>query len=259
MEVAGYVASLFIGISLGLIGGGGSVLTVPILVYFFNIEPVIATAYSLFIVGSTSAVGAMQKWLRQEINFRVALTFGLPSLLTVFAIRKLLIPILPEIIFQYADFVVRKGPLTLVLFAILMVAAAIGIVKPQRISRPKLPQTQGLIFLGVIVGVISGLLGAGGGFIIIPALLFYASLDIKSAVGSSLFIIAFNSLIGFAGDLAHHHINWELLLPITLLSIAGTFVGNSLATRLSGPKTKAIFGWFIMLTGISILVIELVL
>ncbi|SKB82606.1 sulfite exporter TauE/SafE family protein [Daejeonella lutea] len=258
MEIAGYFASLFIGISLGMIGGGGSVLTVPILVYFFHIEPVLATAYSLFIVGSTSAVGAVQKWMKHEINFKVAFTFGLPSLLTVYLIRKFLIPSIPEVIFQYGDIVIYRGIVTLILFAILMIAAAIGILKPQEIRRPVLPQTQGLILLGILVGVVSGLLGAGGGFIIIPALIFYASLDIKIAVGSSLLIIALNSLVGFAGDLFHHPINWVTLLSITSLSISGTFLGNWLSGRLPGSRIKKIFGWFLLLTGVFILAKEII-
>ncbi len=257
MEIAGYFASLFIGISLGMIGGGGSVLTVPILVYFFQIEPVLATAYSLFIVGSTSTVGAVQKWVKNEINFKVAITFGLPSLITVYLIRKLLIPSIPEIIYQQNDFIIHRGVLTLVLFSILMIAAAIGILKPQEIRRPVLPQTQGLILLGVVVGVISGLLGAGGGFIIIPALIFYASLDIKTAVGSSLLIIALNSLVGFAGDIFHHPIDWIKLLSITALGITGTFLGNWLSGRLPGSGIKKIFGWFLLVTGLFILGKEL--
>lgn len=259
MEIAGYFASLFIGISLGLIGGGGSVLTVPILVYFFHIEPVLATAYSLFIVGSTSAVGAVQKWAKREINFRVAITFGLPSLVTVYLIRKLLIPSIPEIIYQHNNFVIHKGPLTLALFAILIIAAAIGILKPQEIKRPVLPQAQGLMLLGLVVGIVSGLLGAGGGFIIIPALIFYASLDIKTAVGSSLLIIALNSLMGFAGDIFHHQFDWVQLLSITALGISGTFLGNWLSSRLPALRIKKIFGWFLLLTGLLILGKELLL
>ncbi len=257
MEIVGYIASLFIGLSLGIIGGGGSVLTVPILVYFFNIEPILATAYSLFIVGSTSAVGALQKWIKKEISFKVALTFGLPSLITVYVIRTFLIPAIPDIIYQNNDMLIRKGPLALVLFAILMIAASIGILKPQEIKRPVLPQTQGLILLGIAVGILSGLLGAGGGFIIIPALIFYASLDIKTAVGSSLVIIALNSLVGFTGDIVHHSMDWTKLLSITALGIAGTFIGNWLSGQLPATRIKKIFGWFILLTGVLILAMEL--
>lgn len=257
METAGYFASLFIGLSLGMIGGGGSVLTVPILVYFFKIEPILATAYSLFIVGSTSAVGAVQKWIKKEVNFGVVFIFGLPSLITVYLIRQFFVPAIPDIIYQDNIILIQKGPLTLVLFAILMLIASIGILNPQEIKRPVLPKTQGLILLGILVGIISGLLGAGGGFVIIPALIFYASLDMKTAVGSSLLIIALNSLMGFAGDLAHHTFDWTKLMSIAALGISGTFIGNWLSGRLPASGIKKIFGLFILLTGLFVLAIEL--
>ncbi len=257
MEIAGYIASVFIGISLGMIGGGGSVLTIPILVYFFHIEPVLATAYSLFIVGTTSTAGVFQKWDKGEINFRVALKFGLPSLLTVYLLRKFFIPYIPEVIFQNDWVSVHKGPLMLILFSLLMMSAAIGILKPREISRPVLPETQGLALLGIAVGLVSGLLGAGGGFIIIPALIFYASLDIKTAVGTSLLIISLNSLVGFLGDLQHHSIVWPDLLSISALGVLGTFAGHWLSGKLPGEGIKKIFGWFILLTGLFIFCKEL--
>lgn len=257
METAGYFASLVIGLALGMIGGGGSVLTVPILVYFFKIEPILATAYSLFIVGSTSAVGAVQKWLKREINFGVVTIFGLPSMFTVYLTRQFLVPAIPDIIYRDNYILIEKGPLTLILFAILMIIASIGILKPQEIRRPVLQKKQGLILLGVLVGIISGLLGAGGGFVIIPALVFYAFLDIRTAVGSSLLIIALNSLVGFTGDIAHHVFDWTKLLTITALGISGTFIGNWLSEKLPASGIKKIFGLFILVTGLFILGIEL--
>ena len=226
METAGYFASLFIGLSLGMIGGGGSVLTVPILVYFFKIEPILATAYSLFIVGATSAVGAVQKWIKKEVNFGVVFIFGLPSLITVYLIRQFLVPAIPDIIYQDNVILIQKGSLTLVLFAILMLIASIGILNPQEIKRPVLPKTQGLILLGI-------------------------------SVGSSLLIIALNSLVGFTGDLVHHTFDWTKLLSITVLGISGTFIGNWLSGRLPASGIKKIFGLFILLTGLFILGIEL--
>lgn len=257
MEVVGYIASVFIGISLGMIGGGGSVLTIPILVYFFHIEPILASAYSLFIVGITSTAGVFQKWNKGEINFRVAIIFGLPSLLTVYLLRKFFIPYIPDVIFHNNWVTIYKGSLMLVLFSVLMISAAIGILKPRGINRPALPEIQGLILLGVFVGIISGLLGAGGGFIIIPALIFYASLNVKTAVGTSLVIISLNSLVGFSGDLQHHTIIWPDLITITTLAIIGIFIGHWLSGKLPEYGIKKIFGWFILLTGICILGKEL--
>lgn len=257
MELTGYIASAFIGVSLGLIGGGGSVLTVPILVYLFHIEPVLATAYSLFIVGTTSAAGAWQKWQKQEINFRIALIFGIPSLLTIFLLRKLVIPIIPEIIYQNSSLTIYKGTLTLLLFALLMIFAAIGMLHPKEIKSSVLPRNTGLMALGIAVGIISGLLGAGGGFIIIPALIFYASLDIRTAIGTSLLIISLNSLVGFTGDLTHYPIDWAILLPITGLGVLGIFIGDWLSRMIPTSGIKKIFGWFILVMGIFILAKEL--
>ena len=257
MEFTGYIASAFIGISLGLIGGGGSVLTVPILVYLFHIEPVLATAYSLFIVGTTSAAGAWQKWHKREINFRVALIFGIPSLFTVFLLRKSVVPLIPEIIYQNSSLTIYKGTLTLLLFALLMIFSAIAILRPKEMKRPILPGNTGLMALGIIVGIISGLLGAGGGFIIIPALIFYASLDIRTAIGTSLLIIAINSLVGFTGDLSHHPIDWAILLSISGLGVIGIFIGHWLSRKIPADGIKKIFGWFILVMGIFILAKEL--
>ncbi len=256
MEVAGYIASLFIGISLGLIGGGGSVLTIPILVYFFGVEPVLATAYSLFIVGITSIVGVLPKWRKHELNIGVAIKFGIPSVVTVFLIRKFLIPLIPEVLFRNEQLVIYRDSFQLILFSLLMISAALAIMKPREISRPALSEIQGLALLGIVVGAISGFLGAGGGFIIIPALIFYASLSPKSAVGTSLLIIAFNSLIGFTGDL-HYIIDWPTLLSISALGVIGSFVGHWLSGKLPGEKIKRLFGWFILIIGLAILITEL--
>lgn len=145
----------------------------------------------------------------------------------------------------------------LVLFSLLMITAAIGILKPRGINKPVLPEIQGLVLLGVFAGIISGLLGAGGTFIIIPALIFYASLNIKTAVGTSLVIISLNSLVGFLGDLQHHLIIWIDLLTITALGVSGMFIGHWLSGKLPGDKIKKIFGWFILLTGTIIFCKEL--
>lgn len=257
MEIIGYVTSLFIGISLGLIGGGGSVMTVPILVYLFHIEPVMATAYSLFIVGTTSASGAWQKWNKGEIDFRIVFIFGIPSLITVYVLRKFLIPIIPEIIYENGWFTVHKGTLTLILFSLLMIAAAIGMLHPQEIKRPSMPENAALLIMGIIVGIISGILGAGGGFIIIPVLMFYASLDIKTAIGTSLLIITMNSLLGFTGDLPHFSIDWGLLLSITGLGVVGSFIGHYLSGKIQASMIKKIFAWFILIVGLIMLTKEL--
>src|SRR5690606_19979773 len=129
MEILGYIASLIIGISLGLIGGGGSILTVPVLVYLFGIEPILATAYSLFIVGSTSLVGAVPKFKQGLIRIKTAVIFGIPSIVAVFATRKFIVPAIPRVVFQVGDFEVTKSLLMMLLFAVLMVIASISMIR----------------------------------------------------------------------------------------------------------------------------------
>ena len=262
MEIAGYLASLAIGISLGLIGGGGSILTVPVLVYLFGIEPVLATAYSLFIVGFSSLVGAFPKYKQGLVNIKTALIFGIPSILAVFATRKYIVPLIPDEIFSIGNFVITKNILMMVLFAILMVFASVSMIREkdsngnaangeQKFNYPL------IILEGSVVGLLTGLVGAGGGFLIIPALVLLSKLPMKQAVGTSLLIIAAKSLIGFTGDLSHYNMDWTLLLIVTSLAAAGIFVGDLLHKKIHGEKLKKGFGWFVLVMGIYIIIKEI--
>ncbi len=229
MEIAGYVAAVFIGISLGLIGGGGSILTVPVLVYLFGVEPVIATAYSLFIVGSTSLIGIFPKFKSGEVNLKTAIIFGVPAIAAVFVTRAFILPALPNEIFTIGTFVVTKALLLMILFAVLMVFASISMIKGKNTAMQDEAGEQKfnypLILLeGAVVGILTGLVGAGGGFLIIPALVILSKLPMKQAVGTSLLIIAAKSLIGFTGDLGNGTMDWTLLLSVTGLAITGVFI-----------------------------------
>lgn len=260
MLIFGYTASVFIGLILGLLGGGGSILAIPILVYLFHLDPVIATAYSLFIVGSTSSVGVAWKAKKKLINFRIGLIFGAPSLLTVFATRKWIVPALPDIIINTSNLIVTKRVLLLGLFAVLMIITSFSMMRRQK--RVKEPSEFSIIYvllLGAMIGLLTGLVGAGGGFLIIPALVLLAGLPMKEATGTSLFIIAFNSLIGFTGDIFNLEIQWELLLSITALAIAGTFIGNWLSTKIKAAHLRKGFGWFTLAMGCWILIEEIIL
>jgi len=257
MEIIGYFASLLIGISLGLIGGGGSILTVPVLVYLFKVEPVTATAYSLFIVGATSLVGVFPKYKKGEINIKTAIVFGIPSILSVYSTRVFIVPAIPNEIFTLGSFVATKAFMTMLLFALLMVFASVSMIR----SKKQVVDEEGeqvfnypmILLEGTVVGLITGLVGAGGGFLIIPALVLFSKLPMKQAIGTSLLIIAAKSLIGFTGDLGRQSINWNLLLSVTMLAIAGIFIGNTIGNKIAADKLKKGFGWFVLVMGIYII------
>ena len=264
MEIAGYIASLVIGISLGLIGGGGSILTVPVLVYLFGIEPVLATAYSLFIVGASSLVGAIPKYRQGLVNIKTAIIFGIPSIAAVFATRKFIVPLIPAEVFQIGDFVITKSILMMLLFAVLMVFASVSMIREKSKDNTEEIEEQKfnypvILLEGAIVGVLTGLVGAGGGFLIIPALVLLSKLPMKQAVGTSLLIIAAKSLIGFTGDLSNYSMDWTLLSLVTGLAIVGIFIGNQLSKKIDGNKLKKGFGWFVLIMGIYIIAKELLL
>jgi uncharacterized membrane protein YfcA len=263
MEIAGYVAALLIGIFLGLIGGGGSILTIPVLVYLFGIPPSLATGYSLFIVGCSSLAGAWKNYRRNNINLRAAFYFGITSIITVLLIRKLLLPIIPEQLFRLGSFYVTKSLATMVLFAVIMIIAALHMIRKENLpsetsKHPNILLTKALV-RGVEVGILTGLLGAGGGFIIIPVLIFSFHLSMKKAIGTSLLIIAMNALSGFASDLFHQEFNWALLIPVTVIAITGTFIGRKLGEKVPGEKLKRGFGWFVLIMGIYIIIHEIFL
>ena len=231
--VLGLLSSLLIGLSLGLVGGGGSILTVPVLVYLLGVEPVLATAYSLFIVGFTSAVGVYPKYKEGLVDVRTALIFGAPSIAAVFLTRKIIVPTIPADILHFGDWVLTKSVLLMILFAGLMLAASISMIrdakKDNAESQHPLSFNYPLIVLeGTVVGILTGLVGAGGGFLIIPALVMLTKLPMKKAVGTSLLIIAAKSLIGFTGDLSAQTMDWSLLLAVTLMAVLGIFIGNML-------------------------------
>jgi hypothetical protein len=263
MEIAGYIASVLIGISLGLVGSGGSILTVPVLVYLFSVEPVVATSYSLFIVGLSSAVGSFSYLKRKMLNAKVIAMFGFPSIISVILTRNFVVPAIPAHIAQIGSLVITKDILLLLLFAILMIAAAYGMIKNRNnISTASTDNSESslnvslLIGHGFLTGFITGLIGAGGGFLIIPALVMLLKIPIKDAVGNSLVIIAANSLIGFFNSHNHDDINWQLLFTIAALAIAGIFIGIRLSKNIDGQKLKPAFGWFILSMGIYILLKE---
>lgn len=262
MEILGYIGAVFMGLSLGLIGGGGSILTVPILVYLFSVDAVLATAYSLFIVGLTSLVGSFSHTRMGNIHWRTAIVFGIPSILAVYATRAWLVPAIPDPIIATSSFVVSKPMGILILFALLMVAAAYSMIRKGRPSvavEGEVRFNYPLIFLeGIVVGTLTGIVGAGGGFLIIPALVLLAKLPMKQAVGTSLIIIAAKSLIGFTGDLKGDTvIDWSFLLVFSAVAIGGILLGSFLSKHVPNEKLKPAFGYFVLVMGIYIIGREL--
>lgn len=265
MEAFGYIASVFIGISLGLIGSGGSVLTVPVLVYLFAVDAVAATAYSLFIVGFTSAIGTVGYFKKGLINIKTAVVFGVPSVIAVFLTRAYLVPAIPLEVFSLGSFVVTKSILMMLLFAVLMIAASFSMIKPEKKksekenSEPQQFNYPVILLEGALVGMITGLVGAGGGFLIIPALVLLSKLPMKEAVGTSLVIIAAKSLIGFLGEGGETIIDWVFLMRISAVATVGIFIGMYLSKKIDGTKLKPLFGWFVLVMGIYILIKETLL
>jgi uncharacterized membrane protein YfcA len=264
MEFFGYIGAILMGLSLGLIGGGGSILTVPILVYLFSIDAVLATAYSLFIVGLTSLIGSFSHMRMGNIHWLTAIVFGIPSILAVYATRAFLVPALPDPLFNLGDLAVSKALGMLILFALLMVAAAYSMIRKPK-AKSTSPDAVEVTFNyplilaeGAVVGTITGLVGAGGGFLIIPALVLLAKLPMKQAVGTSLIIIAAKSLIGFTGDLKGETlIDWNFLLVFSTIAVVGIIAGSLLSKRIPNEKLKPAFGWFVLVMGVYIIAREL--
>ncbi|HMS34596.1 MAG TPA: sulfite exporter TauE/SafE family protein [Ignavibacteria bacterium] len=260
-EIIGYALSIVIGVSLGLIGGGGSILTVPILVYVFGLGPEISTSYSLFIVGLTALAGSVNYYRNKLVNLKAVLVFSIPSLISVFLTRKYIMPALPDVIFTVGSFQFTKPVFIMTVFAALMIAASVSMIRKSKVPDPskiKPGHHYTLIFLeGAVVGILTGFVGAGGGFLIIPALVLLAGLPMKEAVGTSLLIIAIKSLIGFTGDLsAGVRIDWAFLALISSFTILGIYIGSTLSKKIHGDKLKPAFGWFVLAMGIYIMIRE---
>ncbi len=265
MEILGYLATIFMGLSLGMIGGGGSILIVPILVYLFSVDPVLATAYSLFIVGLTSLVGGLSYLKKGEVDLKTGLIFATPSFVGVYVTRAFIVPALPDQILDFGDIVISKALLIMLVFAILMVVASVSMIKQNKTVAHKKADLSPLSryavigMEGLVVGSITGFVGAGGGFLIIPALVIIVGLPMKIAVGTSLLIIASKSLLGFVGDLQQQAqmMDWPLLLSLAAIAVFGILIGMALSRRVSEQALKKGFGWFVLVMGSMILVDQL--
>jgi uncharacterized membrane protein YfcA len=256
LEIIGYIGAVFIGLVLGLIGGGGSILTVPIMVYLMGFDVVTGTAYSLFVVGTSSTVGSIRNMQSKNIDFKTAIIFAIPAVISVFVMRNYIVQLIPDVLFEIGSFTVTKHIVVMCVVAVFMVLASITMIRGRKevvIEKEEKKRYGLLAFLGLLIGVFTGLVGAGGGFLIIPVLVIMAKLDMKKAVATSLLIIAINSLIGFLGDVGTTDIDWKFLLIFSAISIVGIFIGIYLNKLIDGKKLKKGFGWFVLVMGVYII------
>ncbi len=256
MEIAGYFLMAIIGVSLGMIGAGGSILTVPVLVYFFSLSPFVAQRHAMFVVGACSFISTGPKWAAKEVLPAIALPFSLISGLEIYLVKILIQPHMPAVLGHLGAFTIRYEWLSMVVFAVIMIWASNQMIleqqKSTRISDPD-AATFRLTLCAAVTGMITGFLGVGGGFLVIPALTLYLGIDIKKAVGTSLLIITINTLIGFGLEASHAEVNWQMLIIFSMIAIAGSFVGNLLAKKVNAAFLKKIFGWTVMFLGFMIL------
>jgi uncharacterized membrane protein YfcA len=249
-ELITYVASLFVGLSLGMVGAGGSILTVPVFIYVLKIDPLTSSIYSMFIVGISSLAGGIRSLFHKLVDLKTMVMFGIPSVTGVLIARKLIFPSIPDQIFSIGAFIVSKKILFMICISTLMFFAAVKMLKassPKTVNVSSGTQNSGYLFIqGLIVGIITGLFGIGGGFLIVPALYFWTHLPMKKAVGTALLIIAMNSLFSFFTSYSESLINWGLLIRFSLGAIIGILIGSRIAERIPSNYLKRIFGWFVM-------------
>lgn len=257
IQIIGFSGALTVGLVLGIMGSGGSVIAIPIFAYLFHISPVTTTAYSLFVVGTSASIGALRNWRAGLVDFRIALVFAIPAFIAIYVVRKYVLPIIPTELMVFKGLVVTKDMAIMVLLAVLMLFSAISMLRKSKLpSKGFLPNGYNypmMIFQGILIGSFTGLVGIGGGFLIIPVLVLLVKLPIKKAVATSMFIIALKSLIGFMGDLGHLEINWSFLGTFTLISVLGTCLGIYLSTYINSALLKKIFGWMVLIIAIGIL------
>lgn len=261
IEVLGYIGALTVGMTLGLIGGGGSIIAIPVLTYLFHVSPITTTAYSLFVVGTSSSIGTLNNWKKGLIEYKVAAVFAIPAFLAVYIVRKYIMPMIPLELTAINDFVITRDMAIMVFFAVIMIFSATSMIKKKKIIKADHNPIQHnyvlIIFAGIIIGLLTGVIGVGGGFLIIPALVLLLKIQMKKAVATTLFIIAIKSLVGFLGDLGNTEINWGFLLVFTTISTIGIFFGIYLSSYIKGVNLKKSFGWMILCVAFFILYKEI--
>mgnify|MGYP003625770892 CR=1 FL=1 len=260
IEIFGYLGALLVGLVLGLMGSGGSLIAIPIFTYLFHISPITTTAYSLFVVGTSSTIGALRNWEKGLVDFKIAFVFAIPAFIAVYVVRKYILPIIPMEIVTIYDIAVTKDMAIMVFLALIMLLCSLSMIRTKKsllehkqLNRYNYPL---IVLQGILIGLFTGVVGIGGGFLIIPTLVLLVKLPMKKAVATSLFIIALKSLIGFLGDLGNLEINWDFLLRFTAISTLGIFLGIYFSSFIKGEKLKTYFGWLLLILSIGIFYME---
>jgi uncharacterized protein len=256
--IIGYILSFVMGSILGLIGAGGSILAVPILVYFLKIPPITATAYSLLTVGLTAFTGATRYYHKKQIDYIVALQFVIPSMCALYIARRFIVPFIPDPVFLD----VSKDLFIMLFFASIMICSGIMMLRGMNIVNIKVENNKysllKMIIISLIIGTVIGIIGAGGGFLIIPTLVMLAGLDMRVAVGSSLFIIAIQALFGFVGDIQSGlAINYNIMIIFILSAISGMLFGILISNKISTNNLRKLFGYFVIIIALVIIVTEI--
>lgn len=258
MFLIGYLSMLAVGLTIGLIGAGGAILTVPIMVYLFDVPALLATSYSLFIVGTSSVFGLIRYHRDRLIDYHTATVFALPSIVGTYVTRRGLLPLIPDKILISHLAIINKDQIILTVFAMVMLAASLSMIRGHAPNPPQSGRAANRLRLGglgFVVGAVAGFIGAGGGFLIIPALVLVVGMPMAMAVGTSLLIVAANSLIGFTGDvLAAVPMEWFFLLKVTGVALLGIVFGIHVSKRVEPSQLKKVFGWFVLANGCYILI-----
>lgn len=255
MKIVGYVLALCIGLSLGLIGGGGSILAVPILIYVMGVTPKAAIATSLAIVGMVSVVGAIPHWRQGNVKFKIAAFFAPTAMVGAYLGARLAdLPLITET-FQLICF-----GLVMVIASVLMICKGAQssqhkkMVSTKKTDPPYQSHWLAIPLEGLGIGILTGFVGIGGGFIIVPALVLFGDIPMKEAIGTSLLIIAFNSATGFLGYLSQVELDWNLVISFTIAASLGTLAGAYLTRFIDAKNLQKGFGYFVLAVAVFVLI-----
>ena len=257
--VISIVASSIIGIAIGLLGAGGSILVMPVLVYVLGISPLIATTYSLGIVGISSAIAAIRNAREQQTNWKVLFTFAIPAIISIMIMRAYIMPALPKVL-ELGMIHISIESLSMIILSLLMLISAQRMMSSKELQSHDIQEISlmALMFTGLMIGVLTGFTGIGGGFLIVPAMILIGHMNVKEAAFTSMILIAMNALPGFFVDILNgKNLEWGLFTLLTIASVFGGYAGIMLSKRIRQDLLRISFGIIIALLALFILIKEL--